>query len=176
MGFLIILIRPCLAEIYWLRQRPITTDKEPLLIDDGTLVSPICPHDTVSLSAHYQSSSHSESRAATGPCVVTGPGQAGQCGPPPPPGVLGLVKTSGWRERGATDIMMVIATLGTRGFITRAAAERKIAQSWNSIKMWIIAILCFYCFLMVYSTNQLWISDFLSRVHHAHSRFVTCCN
>ena len=83
----------------------------------------------VSLSAHNQSSSHSESRAATGPCVVTGPGQAGQCGPPPPPGVLGLVKTSGWRERGATDIMMVIATLGTRGFITRAAAERKIAQS-----------------------------------------------
>ena len=110
-----------------MRQRPITTDKELLLIDDGTLVSPICPHDTVSLSAHYQSSSHSESRAATGLCVVTGPGQAGQCGPPPPPGVLGE-NMRVERER-ATDIMMVIATLGTRGFITRAAAERKIAQS-----------------------------------------------
>ena len=111
-----------------MRQRPITTDKEPLLIDDGTLVSPICPHDTVSLSTHNQSSSHSESRAATEPCVVTGPGQAGQCGPPPPPGVLGE-NMRVERERGATDIMMVIATLGTRGFITRAAAERKIAQS-----------------------------------------------
>ena len=169
MGFLIILIRPCLKETNWLRQRPITIDKEPCSL---MMMIHWCHLSVLMTQFHSQLTIRVLHARRAGQwlspvyCVVTGPGQAGRSGPPPPPVVLGLVKTWGWRERRLLTSSWPHQHLGP-GVLLHVLRLRGKLLRVNLIKMGIIAILCFYCFLMVYSTNQLLISDFLFRVQHA---------
>ena len=67
----------------------------------------------------------------TEPCILcsnwAGPGRAERAAPTPC--CPGSGENMRVEREAATDIIMATPTLGARGFITRAAAVRKIAQS-----------------------------------------------